>query len=130
MISTQFWRGYPICMLFMGPCCQTETKKQTILTPPPPCLKLYAAVVSFSWTPGYFSVQAIMRCLFINIIDDKHKAQSVDGDEGCLSGRAACMTPSTSFLKEYYVLYQIVHIGKKTHSSLHSESLKHATVCI
>lgn len=37
----------------------------------PPCLKLYFAVVSFSWTPGYFSVQAIMRCLFINIIDDE-----------------------------------------------------------
>lgn len=37
----------------------------------PPCLKLYAAIVSFSLTPGYFSVQAIMRCLFIKIMDDE-----------------------------------------------------------
>lgn len=51
----------------------------------PPCLKVHAAFVSFSWTPGYFSVQAIVRCVFINITHDE--MQSSICWWGCLSGK-------------------------------------------
>lgn len=51
MIFTHFGRGYPICTLLTGP--YFSELKQRNKQSSPPCLKVYAAIVSRLWRPNY-----------------------------------------------------------------------------
>lgn len=77
-LYTQVWRGYPICMLFfflwvrvVGGSSETKKERKAPSSPLPVYETPAYTTVYFSWTPRYVSVQPFIRCVFIDIIDNK-----------------------------------------------------------
>lgn len=77
-LYTQVWRGYPICMLFfyiwvrvVGGSSETKKERKAPSSPLPVYETPAYTIVYFSWTPRYVSVQPFIKCVFIDIIDNK-----------------------------------------------------------